>query len=774
MAKNIVLLSDGTGNAASSRTPTNVWRLYQALDLSDPTKQVAFYDDGVGTQRWKPLKALGGAFGFGLKRNVLEMYKFLSRTYQPGRNGEPGDRIFVFGFSRGAYTVRVLVGLVHCCGLARNALNPADLDDQATRCYRAFRGKFKRGHRKLWTWLKNGGHPPKATPTEPADRNLKIAFVGVWDTVDAYGLPIDEMASAWDYFIYPYRFTDRLLSSMVEKASHAMALDDERHTFHPVLWNEDDRKAPDGGPRINQVWFAGMHANVGGGYPDDTLAHVPLAWMLSELDKVDGAAGKGLELLPGAREALEGQADVDGRLYNSRSGVQAYYRYKPRNVEELCHDKASGVDAKPRIHASVLQRIGNPALAYAPLGVPQDYDTVSTPPRAPAATGGGADAAATTPAVPEETNGPARMAEMAKVWDWVHCRRWLYVTLILITFAIVLSPVVWPGDEGGTCGDGSIWCSADSVLQFVSPLLPDWSLPWQRSLGQHPWAFWPLVALFIVLAVLSGSLRHRIEARATAAWRLAFTAAPAGPAAAVGKTWTQSLRDLCPGPCAATRNAGLALIALALMLFAGVVVANKVLVGGYAALGYACGEPPEVPGVTAEGHPTATLHVDTPCLATGIRLVAGQRYRIIVEAKPAEDGKRACPEEEGYPWCDGGIQAGPEGFSPAAFTDAAAGSKFKTWWRKVVMRLMVVWRREWSSDWFVLMGQIGANSLKPFEISDGIRWFRAPATGDLFVYVNDAVFGIPCAWAAPYSWKDGANWGVAKITVVPVGGARTK
>ena len=114
MSKNIVLFSDGTGNSSAKLFKTNVWRLYQALDLSGPD-QIAYYDDGVGTSSFKPFAILGGALGWGLKRNVKHIYAFLSRNYQPG------DRIYTLGFSRGAFTVRILIGLVHNQGLAHGA-----------------------------------------------------------------------------------------------------------------------------------------------------------------------------------------------------------------------------------------------------------------------------------------------------------------------------------------------------------------------------------------------------------------------------------------------------------------------------------------------------------------------------------------------------------------------------------------------------------------------------------------------------------------------------
>jgi len=113
MAKNIVLLSDGTGNSAAKLLKTNVWRVYESLDLTDPDAQVACYDDGVGTSSFTPLALLGGALGVGLRRNVLRLYRFLCEHY------DPGDRIYLFGFSRGAFTVRVLLGLICDQGIIR-------------------------------------------------------------------------------------------------------------------------------------------------------------------------------------------------------------------------------------------------------------------------------------------------------------------------------------------------------------------------------------------------------------------------------------------------------------------------------------------------------------------------------------------------------------------------------------------------------------------------------------------------------------------------------
>src|SRR5262249_7522899 len=113
MGRNIVLLSDGTGNSSAKLFKTNVWRLYQALDLTDPDEQVAYYDDGVGTSSFKLFAVLGGIFGFGLKRNVLDIYSFCCRNYRKDK----ADRIYGFGFSRGAFTIRIVAGFISLMGL---------------------------------------------------------------------------------------------------------------------------------------------------------------------------------------------------------------------------------------------------------------------------------------------------------------------------------------------------------------------------------------------------------------------------------------------------------------------------------------------------------------------------------------------------------------------------------------------------------------------------------------------------------------------------------
>lgn len=244
MAKKIILLSDGTGNSAAAMWRTNVWRLYKTLDLSDKD-QLAYYQDGVGNSSIKPLAILGGAFGWGLKRNVIDLYTFLCRNY----HSEEYPELYCFGFSRGAFTIRVLLGLVNSEGLVK-ASTERELKRLAKNAFRHYRGKAYKNRmiqklkvlqvfrkvRDMGIFLIEKIERLEAYTPKTAAEQFKpqVKFVGLWDIVAAYGLPFDELTRSWDA-LFPLSVPDRNLSNFVEKACHALALDDERNTFHPVL-----------------------------------------------------------------------------------------------------------------------------------------------------------------------------------------------------------------------------------------------------------------------------------------------------------------------------------------------------------------------------------------------------------------------------------------------------------------------------------------------------------------------------------------------------------
>ena len=151
-------------------------------------------------------------------------------------------------------------------------------------------------------------------------------------------------------------------------AYHALALDDERRTFHPVLWDESD---PKDHARLQQVWFPGVHANVGGGYPKDGLAYISLEWIVTK------ARALGLDFLDAHLTEIRGQVDAHDQLYNSRAGLAGFYGYSPRPITTLGHDTLNDVTIdRPKVHASVFARIHGEHVAYAPIGLPPVYDLV--------------------------------------------------------------------------------------------------------------------------------------------------------------------------------------------------------------------------------------------------------------------------------------------------------------------------------------------------------------------------------------------------------------
>jgi hypothetical protein len=363
MPKNIVICSDGTGNTAIKGRGTNVFKLYEAVDLIDGS-QVALYDDGVGTETLKPLKILGGAFGYGLSRNVRQLYADLARAYRPG------DRIFLFGFSRGAFTVRTLAGLIVNCGVldVEKFQSDPDLESGASRAYKLYRRKYQAWLDKM---LLDKPFDPKEA--EQFRRNfavsqeVRIRFIGVWDTVAAVGLPFDAATAFWNNVIHRFTFPNQQLSPLVDTACHALAIDDERRTFHPLLWDEQG----EAGGRIEQVWFAGVHSNVGGGYPKQGVSLVTLDWMMTKAEQA------GLRFVAGVRQSVREVMNPHDFIYDSRSGLATYYRYGPRDIGAICRKNS----AAPRIHPSVMARLVLGTQAYAPGNLPSPAGFLSAPDR---------------------------------------------------------------------------------------------------------------------------------------------------------------------------------------------------------------------------------------------------------------------------------------------------------------------------------------------------------------------------------------------------------
>jgi hypothetical protein len=506
--KNIILLSDGTGNAADQVWKSNVWRVFESLDLRGDG-QIAVYDDGVGTSSFKPLAVLGGAFGWGLKRNVLDIYKFLCVNYKPG------DKIFGFGFSRGAFTMRVVIGLVLNQGLVQGTTE-AEIYEQAKMAYRAYRAE--RFHsffhiETIFRILRNIvlfvlGHRYDKTKNTTIEQ---IDFLGLWDTVAAYGLPVDEMARGVSQWILPLELPDRSFNPKIQRACHALSLDDERTTFHPVLWNE--KTAPKG--QLCQVWFSGVHSNVGGGYPDDSLAHIPLYWIMKEAE----ARGLHFKTAPNIPDNpdpdmmvfAKWRRDKDGRLYDSRNGLGGYYRYGPRKIEELSHQRFSHrkedyVDnGLPIIHETAIVRARAGAHRYAPIGIPKSYEVMTD-------TGIQPQATFETPAA-----AITRCAAQDEVWNAVWRRRFIYFVTVFASLYIVIYPLAAKVDSSGEFVTRLTLVSA--AIRAAGQVLPGALSIWIDAYARDPSHFLVLGTLVVALILLGVWLGRTIKDRMERVWR---------------------------------------------------------------------------------------------------------------------------------------------------------------------------------------------------------------------------------------------------------------
>ena len=313
MPKRIVICSDGTWNRPDQTHPTNVIKMARAVlpTAPDGTGQVVFYDQGVGTgkrlDRW-----LGGAFGQGLEKNVEDAYRFLMHNY------DQGDEIYLFGFSRGAFTARSTVGLIRNSGLLRKTHA-----EEFGKAYDLYRDRVQ------------SAHPDKERAQEfirNHSRRVDIKFVGVWDTVGALGIPMRGLRSLT---YRRHQFHDMKLSSIVKNAYHALAVDERRGPFKPSIWTGDAKE----GQNVEQVWFAGVHTDVGGGYPQSGLADLAFMWMKGK------AEGCGLAFDEDyVNETFHPNAL--GALHNSKNGLYRFTRGHTREIgsrsttNEAAHYKA--------------------------------------------------------------------------------------------------------------------------------------------------------------------------------------------------------------------------------------------------------------------------------------------------------------------------------------------------------------------------------------------------------------------------------------------------
>ena len=316
--KNIVICCDGTGNEYE-RNNTNVVKLYQRI-VRD-SKQLGFYDPGVGTfspfgrNIGRPVgRLLGTAIAMGLRQNIEDAYRYLMDRY------ENGDKVYLFGFSRGAYTVRALAGMLHKCGLLQKGSN--NLIPYASRIYN------RRDNQKIADGFK-----------QAFSNECKPHFIGVWDTVESVG------------WFFGKKFRNTILNEDVAYGYQAVSIDERRRFYRPNLWDEAAKKKHQ---TIEQVWFPGFHSDIGGSHADTGISDITLKWML------ENASDKGLSLKEGWVDKLN--PNPWGQIHESRTGL---WRILPPAVRHIPEDA--------KIHESVFVRMENPDNRYQPRNLPAQY-----------------------------------------------------------------------------------------------------------------------------------------------------------------------------------------------------------------------------------------------------------------------------------------------------------------------------------------------------------------------------------------------------------------
>jgi len=336
--KRLIICADGTWNERDQtddkthlRHATNVTKVARAVKslAADGTQQVVFYHDGVGTHPGLD-KIAGGAFGDGIEANIRDLYRSILYNYCPD------DEIFMFGFSRGAFTVRTLAGFMNEFRLLQKE------DDFFVPDLYA---EYKQG--ATLESIVNDPHFRRMGQPRPCP---PIKFIGVWDTVGALGLP-GEIGEALNRNQLTYHSVD--LHPTILNAYHALAIDEQRVPFKPTFWT----RPKDWSGRLEQAWFAGVHSNVGGGYSPDGLANEALHWMVA------AAEAHGLEINSAYLEHFQ-------PCFNSTLNVSMtwYYRALGKNIRKLGEHRGDG----ECIHQSVIDRVNFAASDYEPVNVTAD------------------------------------------------------------------------------------------------------------------------------------------------------------------------------------------------------------------------------------------------------------------------------------------------------------------------------------------------------------------------------------------------------------------
>lgn len=832
--RKLIIFADGTGNAFSTQE-SNVWRLYRALDRSRPD-QKAIYIQGVGTSGNAIIAKLDGATGFGVPSNVRKLYSFLCWNWRPG------DEIYMFGFSRGSFTIRCLAGLVASQGLMPSHFDgrpttTAELKSNAMGAWRAYRsdtapfrwGDFFESVKTLsptvalvrhvrdlaiFGWrrlLRKPTHTEvlatiRERQPERAPGQVSIRFMGLFDTVEAYGLPVEEFRSVVNWAIWPISFRNRICSPIVKTIRHALSLDDERTTFHPIRFDQskDGTVADAALPRTREVWFAGMHSDVGGGYADDSLALVPFSWMVDEAIHADLR----FDLEEIAR--LKRQASPLSSIHDSRKGFASFYRYDPRRITS---DPAQD-GGPPIIHHSVAQKIVFGTGGYAPIGLPPQVNALAANGAIQSIAGSDTKPVKSTASSFTRTPDqeaihvlqlhPPRKDLMERVSIFVVWRRITYALLVLVTVAIALMPMVGPLFEGQFHSihqakvAANVNAGVDSFVDFAgtwaSMVLPGFVTPWIDALRTYSLSMIICLSLWLAFFVMNMQLHDRIRDYAYEAWvSHEGSSSPLSPLAralmAVGRqlaapAWriTHRIVSHYLAPTA---------FSLALTLALGVVLSRGTF-GVLERAGYICqpvveGERQKLPRALQPGEARVLNDFSPGDLCQDMRttLLKGQAYTLWID-----------PPE---PFVDQTTVSEPGGYTSESALMFIMGKTL---------------RRLTNADWFQPVGQIGygADAVFPLEAADGqhpspaapwkalnsisatwesletaekqafqkhrddivkqqmlmakrtfVTHFIAPTDGPFYLYVNDLVPSLPLFGTIDLFYLN--NTGKARVTI---------
>lgn len=752
--RRLVVFADGTGNAFSQQE-SNIWRLYQALEKAD-NRQVARYIPGVGTSSIGILRYLDAATGLGVPANVRKLYRFLCWNWQSGNEQRIADEIYMFGFSRGAFTIRTLAALVRTQGLMPRRIGDRDVTTlemhrnamTAWRAYRKQTAPFRKDGKPMMNPLialvrelrdgivvakralfRQTQHKEVVAAQKAQGKigpeQVDIRFLGLFDTVEAYGVPLEDLRGLINWWVWPISFRNNFCAAVVRNVKHALSIDEERLTFKPLRFDQGDRTDGKIGPRIEEVWFAGVHSDVGGGYADDEASFEPLLWIADEASRQE------LEFVPDILDRYRERVHKHATLHDSRAGFAATYRYCPRTIES---GKASG--GTPIVHQSALQKMLSATGGYAPLTLPDDFRFLQAlPDRSPAI----------LPKPSTLRRDPVATERLEATILWRRITNLSFVgTLVL--FGIFPWVATYLDNRSGL--DQSKWMILGRMPEAVAGLIPGFLSPWVNAVWSFPFFGVPLIAIAVFLYFANTKLRDQIRDQALMSWTGTHAPKDTPPPPAFltsSGTWLRT-SGVFGGlyTLGAKRLTPLLVFAAALLALAYAV--HVVTLRVATATSRFCPESTMEGVETTDLLPGQTLARDNrlfkpknPCWFSGVNAVKGRTYWVRLDAvKPFRDFTVATPLA-GFASC-------------SAFFDIAAPF------------------RRADARWFQPVAQIGRSgtSITPLEQFGGppapqktedadgkhlprvcptaqadnepfIAKFTAPADGPLFLFVNDAM-----------------------------------